>query len=47
MSNSDKPVFQFRAAPPEKQNRWGVLLRGFLVIPQFIFVFFMLMRQAR
>ena len=42
MSNSDKPVFQFRAAPPEKQNRWGVLLRGFLVIPQFIFVFFML-----
>ncbi len=42
MSTHDKPVFQFRAAPPEQQNRWGVLLRIFVAIPQLIFAVFMI-----
>jgi hypothetical protein len=37
MSNPDKPVFEFHVAPPEKQNRWGVLLRIFVAIPQAVF----------
>lgn len=37
MTDPRKPVFEFRAAPPAKQNRWGVLLRVFLVIPQLLF----------
>jgi Domain of unknown function (DUF4389) len=37
MTEPSKPVFEFRAAPPAKQNRWGVLLRIFLVIPQALF----------
>jgi hypothetical protein len=37
-----KPVFELRAAAPARQNRWGVLLRIFLVIPQLIFAAFVL-----
>jgi hypothetical protein len=37
MTEPHKPVFEYRAAPPERQNRWGVLLRIFLVLPQALF----------
>jgi hypothetical protein len=37
MTEPRKPVFEFRAAAPARQNRWGVLLRIFLVIPQAFF----------
>jgi hypothetical protein len=37
MTEPSKPVFEFRAAAPARQNRWGVLLRIFLVIPQVLF----------
>jgi hypothetical protein len=37
MTDPEKPVFEFRAAPPTKQNRWGVLLRVFVALPQLLF----------
>ncbi|HWD95442.1 MAG TPA: hypothetical protein VG246_03385, partial [Acidimicrobiales bacterium] len=42
MSTPAKPVFQFAAAPPERQRRWGVLLRLFVAIPQLVFAVFMI-----
>jgi hypothetical protein len=37
VTDLNKPVFEFRAAAPAPQNRWGVLLRIFLVVPQLLF----------
>jgi Domain of unknown function (DUF4389) len=42
MSNPGKPVFQFSVAPPQKQNRWGVLLRIIVALPQWVFAAFLL-----
>jgi hypothetical protein len=42
MSTPAKPVFQFAVAPPERQRRWGVLLRLFVAIPQLVFAVFMI-----
>lgn len=39
MDNSDNPVFQLRVAPREKQNRWTVFFRLFLLIPQFVVLY--------
>ena len=46
MTNQGKPVFEYHVAPPEKQNRWGVLLRIFLVIPYALFAGFMVYAAA-